>query len=536
MKKKKRRRVWPWVLLALAVLIPLGVLGGLRIRDRIELSRIPELTAEERMVTGPLEPYEDPETETGRALCEALRASWSCELLGEPVYGGDWRLRTGVQRLAVTTLDPEALGRGLGDVLQQALSAQALAARRSDEVYDETGAFREELARAAFDEALLARLAEPAAYCGRRELELGYRYEKSVRESWTPDEGRDYAELQALRAAFTREPGPDAWVEALYQTIAAELTPVFKEYEPLAENATRGPKPDAAFFGRTQDPAEVRALLSTVTAQRLMGGQETVWNEEIALYGDGGIRYYLDDTILVLVWQEVEAEAVGTFSEVFIADGSQLRRKISGDQPFDLNFETTTDFCRDANAVLAEGGDFYYHDRNCGVSVYQRQICRFEPHTCDVCYVTAGGDLLFSYRDQFETQAQAEQFIAENDVLFSLAFGPVLIDNGVDVTPNSYMWGEIGDRYARSALGLLGERHYLTMNINCSTPGQPTYNLATLRQAADAMLARGCLKAYTLDGGQTATTAFNGELINPVQFGAQKPISDVIYFATAVPD
>ena len=50
------------------------------------------------------------------------------------------------------------------------------------------------------------------------------------------------------------------------------------------------------------------------------------------------------------------------------------------------------------------------------------------------------------------------------------------------------------------------------------------------------MIKRGCIKAYTLDGGQIATTAFNGELINPVQFGAQKDISDVIYFATAVPN
>ena len=49
------------------------------------------------------------------------------------------------------------------------------------------------------------------------------------------------------------------------------------------------------------------------------------------------------------------------------------------------------------------------------------------------------------------------------------------------------------------------------------------------------MLARGCIKAYTLDGGQTATTVFNGQLINPVQFGVEKTISDIIYFATAKP-
>jgi exopolysaccharide biosynthesis protein len=118
-------------------------------------------------------------------------------------------------------------------------------------------------------------------------------------------------------------------------------------------------------------------------------------------------------------------------------------------------------------------------------------------------------------------------------VLFSLGFGPVLIDDGVDVTPEEYPWGEVNDTYARSALGELEPLHYLTMNMNCAEPGTPYYNLATLRQAADAMVARGCRKAYALDGGQTATTVFGGSLINPVQFGWEKEISDIIYFASA---
>ena len=73
------------------------------------------------------------------------------------------------------------------------------------------------------------------------------------------------------------------------------------------------------------------------------------------------------------------------------------------------------------------------------------------------------------------------------------------------------------------------------MNLNCGAPGTQYYYLATLRQETDAMLARGCYKAYALDGGQTATTVFNGVRVNPVQFGWEKPISDVIYFATALP-
>ena len=275
------------------------------------------------------------------------------------------------------------------------------------------------------------------------------------------------------------------------------------------------------------------AFLRQEEVREFIGDKSLCWNENIALYPETSVRWYFDETILCIVWQEVEAQAVGTFSEVIIADGSQLRRKISADELWSFAFETTSQFARDTAAVLAFGGDFYYHGRACGIGIYQREFYRFDPKTCDTCYITSDGDMLFSYRNQFATQAEAEQFAAENDVLFSLVFGPVLIDEYQDVTPENYPWGEVTDTYARAALGLMERHHYLTMNINCAQPGTEYYNLATLRQEADAMLKRGCRKAYALDGGQTATTVFGGQLINPVQFGQEKEISDIIYFASA---
>ena len=534
MKRTKRKSIWPVILTVLLVLllIPLGAMGYFYVRDQIAISKIPELQLSDISFLEGSDVTPQPETELGQALYQARRNAWQWGTVGEAVYTGGPKDRSVEQTVYVTTLDVEQLTAGLDAEVQEALSQQALEALRSDQVYGEDGAYRPELSRRAFERALEARLPQAHEHVRRQEAAVTFDWYPEL-ERWLPREDEAFHTLQDLRTEMNRD--PDALADALYETAAAELEPVYKTYEPLDEYAVSGPVPTAAFFGETTDPAEVAELLRSVTAQRLIDGQDLVWNPDIALYSDT-IRYYMDDTLLVIVWQEVEAEAVGTFAEVFVADGSQLRRKISGDQVFDLNFETTTDFCVDANAVLAVGGDFYSHDRNCGISVYQRQICRFDPVTCDTCYITGDGDMLFSYRHQFETQAEAEQFLAENDVLFSVAFGPVLIDNGVDVTPDHYPWGEINDTYACSAIGMLGRHHYLTMNINCSTPGRPTYNLATLRQAADAMVERGCIKAYTLDGGQTATTAFHGELINPVQFGAQKAISDVIYFATAVPN
>ena len=307
--------------------------------------------------------------------------------------------------------------------------------------------------------------------------------------------------------------------------------PVYVQIIP--ENSLTGMEPDPEGYHESMEAEELTAFLQREEVQKLVGGRRLVWNAYIERFPDTPVRWYYDETILCIVWQEVEAQTVGTFSETIISDGSQLRRKISADELWSFAFETTSQFAADTHAVLAFGGDFYYHGRACGIGIYQREFYRFDPVTCDTCYITADGDMLFSYRRQFAEQAEAEQFAEENQVLFSLGFGPVLIDDYVDVTPEDYPWGEVKDTYARSALGLMEEHHYLTMNLNCGDPGTEYYNLATLRQAADAMVARGCRKAYALDGGQTATTVFGGALINPVQFGWEKEISDIIYFASA---
>ena len=46
----------------------------------------------------------------------------------------------------------------------------------------------------------------------------------------------------------------------------------------------------------------------------------------------------------------------------------------------------------------------------------------------------------------------AQAFVDENDIQFSLAFGPILVDNGVRCEPDMYYLGEINDKYPRVAL------------------------------------------------------------------------------------
>ena len=533
-RKRKKNRVLPALILVLLIGVAAGTVafGALRANGAEPENPVEALTAvfapptpdpaEALKDFTPSSPAVSPETAEGQALLAAWEQTRSCESRGALVCEGE----TASQTLHLTTLDTERLTADLTRALIPQLESWVAQAAHTDEVYGEDGLPRPELLRRGFAETLPRLMAE-GQYGAEQDFTLTLSY---AEDAWQV-ENRD-----ALDALWLGElTDPDAAADAMLKEIAPALPYVPKHYT-IEENALIAPAPDPARFGESEDPAELAALLETEEAQRLIAGRQLVWNPEIEFFPGSTIRWYLDETILCIVWQEVEAREVGTFSEIIVADGSQLRRRISGDEPFSLQFATTTDFALDSNAVLCLGGDFYYHGRACGVVVYQREILRFEPVTCDCCYITPDGDMLFSYRGQFSTQEEAEQFIAENDVLFSLCFGPVLIDDGVDVTPDSYAWGEINDSYARSALGLIDPLHYLTMNLNCGTPGTEYYYLATLRQEADAMIARGCYKAYALDGGQTATTVFNGERVNPVQFGWEKPISDVIYFCTALPE
>ena len=454
----------------------------------------------------------EPSTPEGRFLFSFLQGAWSF-----PIDRAETEGLTSKVNVYITCPDTALFEEPLKNKTSEILAQKVEKANSIEEIYDEAGQFRKEVTDEAFWSALGSVCADA------RQL-------YSVKLSVTLN-----LEFYQKQWHITNPAGLnntlDMRVQALHAAAVDQQPFIPKEYS-IEETAVRGPLPDQTKFGATYDPSEVSSLLERFSARNLIKGQKLCWSPDVPYVEGAPIRYYLDDSLLMIEWQEEEAGMVGTFSEIFVADGSQFRRKIAGDDYEYQYFYYATQLAQDANAVLAVGGDLYHHGRNCGIVVYNRTIYRFDPSTCDTCYIDSDGDMHFSYRNQFSTIDEAQRFVEENDIVYSLCFGPVMIDNSVDVTPDNYQWGEIWDTYARAAIGMLGEHHYLTMNLNCGTGH--LYHYATLRQAADAMVERGCIKAYTLDGGQTCCTVVNGELVSPVQFGNERYTSDIIYFATAI--
>ena len=308
----------------------------------------------------------------------------------------------------------------------------------------------------------------------------------------------------------------------------SNMTYIKKLYT-IPESAAVAPKPQAQ-FGSTNDPAVVQAVVDQ--AAELLDGQTLAWNPGLPFWDGEPIQYYYDETILAITWKEIINGNMVTFGEVKLAHGSQLRRALAGNQYGSSVEEYPTNMAKNVNAVLAINGDFY-NFRDLGITVYQRQLYRHAPKSVDTAYFTASGDMIFSKRGELTDKAEAEKFVQDNDAVFSVAFGPILVEDGQKVTTTQYPIGEIEKKYSRTAIGQRDDLHYILMTVNYEGPCQVT---CTLAQATEYIYAKGVEKAYALDGGQTSSMVFNGELVNRVDWGNERTMSDIIYFASAVPE
>ena len=214
-----------------------------------------------------------------------------------------------------------------------------------------------------------------------------------------------------------------------------------------------------------------------------------------------------------------------------IAHPSQFRRFLAdGTYGSDKQYYCTQ-MAATVNAVTASNADFYKH-RPYGVVVYNGEVYRSNDKV-DTCFIDDQGELIMVPRNQLQTQEAVEAFVEENNIRFSLGFGPIMVEDGKNVVPEKYPVGQINEIFSRAGLGYLGQLHYILVTAGF---GENHQRMSTMRDFADNMIEFGCTKAYALDGGQTGTIVTNDRLINRPDYGTQRTVSDIIYFATAVPD
>lgn len=296
----------------------------------------------------------------------------------------------------------------------------------------------------------------------------------------------------------------------------------------LSDDDLVAPEPNQDLFGQTEDPAALQSVLDN--AVELLEGQSTLFQTDVEIMKGSTIQYYLDETILVITWKQVIDNSVYTISEVKIADPSQFRRFLADGQFASDSKYYATEMASSVNAVVASNGDFYSF-RDLGIVVYDGMLMRSEGYYMDTCFIKGNGDLGMVYAREMMDESEMQKYIDENQVRFSLSFGPVLIKDGeVRTQPATYPVGEGKVPYARAALGQLDTLHYVIVAVSAEPPYAKGH---TLKVFSENLKELGCVQAYNLDGGQSATVVMNDKLVNYVY---ERLLSDIIYFATAIPD
>ena len=337
-----------------------------------------------------------------------------------------------------------------------------------------------------------------------------------------------------------------------------EEIPVQKTVYVIPEESLVAPAPLVSGFGRisTENASELLSVIQQARSSGLLGEDEAVVFSPDAQFNTGSyyqdIQYYLDDTLLVICWKEIIDGNTCTFCEVKMQDGSQLRRKLAGDMFGSDMLEYTTSMHKATNAVVSMNADFYRF-RDMGIVVYNRQLYRFnegeylmrygqmlKKYNCiDTMFVTSSGDFLFHHLYEESTPEEMQQFIADNDIVFSIAFGPVLVENGELNTSyfeeEWYPIGEIYTGYSRAGIGQVDQLHYLYMSLNHSDEKAARWHT---KEFAQHFYEKGVLNAYSLDGGQTSEIVFQGDEaynhVDHVNGTSSRQVSDMIYFASAV--
>ena len=294
----------------------------------------------------------------------------------------------------------------------------------------------------------------------------------------------------------------------------------------LPANTVVAPKPSKDGYGNSKDPADTVEVLAA--AAPLLNGRELFWSPDRST-GGKQITWYRDDTILAIAWREKYEDLDFTFCEIVVGHPSQFRRYLADNSFRSQNRYTPSQMSKTVHAVVGLSGDFFSH-RTVGIVVYRGKLYRADGKTLDTCFVDSSGNLLFVKRNTLKGEKAIKAYIKENDIVFSLAFGPIMLENGeIRVPKERYPVGQIHSKYTRCAISQLGECHYLF-----AIAGRPKQN--TLWTMAKALRSMGIENAYALDGGQTATIVINKKVINPVDYASERLMGDIMYFATAIPE
>ena len=236
---------------------------------------------------------------------------------------------------------------------------------------------------------------------------------------------------------------------------------------------------------------------------------------------------FYDASIRVEIIQMRRANANFTVAHVKVKHASQIRTGLATDLGSDTSKIST--MAKGFNAVLAINGD-YYTQRKTGLVIRQGETLRSTTSDLyDMLLIDANGDFHIVKRDNLD---MLDFYLSgEMDIRNVFSFGPALVIDSVEQTiPDKYSFAP-HYKNPRAAIGQIGELEYVCVIVDGRSDESEGVTLETL---ADVMAELGCIQAYNLDGGNSATLVLNNAIYNDKSLNNERSVSDILYFATSV--
>lgn len=246
---------------------------------------------------------------------------------------------------------------------------------------------------------------------------------------------------------------------------------------------------------------------------------------------------YEDVSIQVTLETVKEDGVTWRIARVTIASPTQLRTAIAGKTvKQDSKTALVTVLARNKHAVVAMNGDYYTRDKAKHSFEYRMGEKRQDKTNKlrDILIIDENGDF-----HTFVKSAGADKFVKEtgHQIVNAFMFGPALVQEGqVLKTPKDYAYNPNG-KEPRAAIGQVGPLSYVM--VIAEARGKSDSAGVTQQGLADFMGKLGCQEAYNLDGGNSATMAYcdvKGQYQIYNYKDEERDVSDIIYFASAVPE
>lgn len=238
-------------------------------------------------------------------------------------------------------------------------------------------------------------------------------------------------------------------------------------------------------------------------------------------------REYEDPSISVKIESGRIYDTNYLVARVKLANASQIRSTMA--QSY---YSPSTVFARTmakrVNAVLAINGDFFSSRNGVGYVARQGKVYRTKCNgTYDVLIIDDRGDLHI-----FKNATNEMINAFEGTPINGYTFGPGLVIDGEKQTGFVDMDNAALKCAQRMCLAQVGELEYLCI---CSEgPEDPGSVGLNLEQFAELVASfEGVQNAYNLDGGSSTNMVFRNQKINSPNNPKDRPLCDIIYFASA---